>query len=261
MHPLVTLTTDFGTRDSYTAELKGVLYSEGPPDLRVVDLSHELPPFDVEFAARFVQRAVSQFPPETVHVVVVDPGVGSARQPLVVEVGRKLLVGPDNGVFSLLFDGSERVFALDPARASERVLSSTFHGRDLFAPAAARLAGGAPCTALGTLTRLYERLQPRLPEREVDGWLGQITHVDRYGNLITNITASELAALGDRAAVRVECAGAALALRAHYAEVAPGELLCLVGSSGQLELSARETSAAEKLAAGVGSCVRVTKRG
>jgi S-adenosylmethionine hydrolase len=260
VRPLVTLTTDFGTRDAYVAEMKGVLLGAGPPDLHIVDLSHDLAPFDVRAAALFVRRALPRFPQRTVHVVVVDPGVGSARNGIVVEVHGQTLVGPDNGTFGLLYDGTERVHVIDTSRIAQGRLSSTFHGRDLFAPVAARLAAGVPTASLGLPTTEYVRWS--LPEVRADGarLLGEVIHVDHYGNLVTNITAPQLEGLGERAQLSVECAGARLTgIRDHYAEVGMGELLCLIGSSGQLELSAREASAAELLHSGVGAPVRVWK--
>lgn len=260
VRPLVTLTTDFGTRDAYVAEIKGVLLGAGPPDLQIIDLSHDLVPFDVRAAALFVHRALPRFPQGTVHMVVVDPGVGSARQGIVVEVHGQTLVGPDNGTFGLLYDGTERVHVIDPSRVALGGRSSTFHGRDVFAPVAARLAAGAPTASLGAPTTQYVRWS--LPEVRAEGaslW-GEVVHVDHYGNLITNITAGQLEALGERSQLCVECAGVRLSgLRDHYAEVGRGELLCLIGSLGQLELAAREASAAERLHCGVGAPVRVWK--
>jgi S-adenosylmethionine hydrolase len=257
---LVTLSTDFGTRDSYVAELKGVLYSEGPAALRVVDLSHALAPFDVRGAALFVRAALPRFPAGSVHVVVVDPGVGSARRAIAASVRGQLLVGPDNGVFGLLYDGREQVHEITP---DARVLASTFHGRDLFAPAAARLSAGAPLASLGPRVDAYERIAlPAVEER--DGALhGEVIHVDRFGNLITNIEVHALTVFaGERApgTLRVEVAGHALhGLRDHYAQVAAGELIALIGSGGLLEVAEREGDAAQRLAARVGSSVRVLR--
>src|SRR5262245_34010154 len=142
MRRLVTLTTDFGTRDAYVAQMKGVLYAQGPSDLEVVDLSHELGAQQLFEAALFVRDAWPRFPAGTIHVVVVDPGVGSARRALVCSNAGQLMVGPDNGVMSLWAGADAQLFVLDPKRVVAAPLSATFHGRDLFAPAAARLAAG-----------------------------------------------------------------------------------------------------------------------
>jgi S-adenosylmethionine hydrolase len=261
MAPLVTLTTDFGMRDAYVAELKGVLCAEGPHDLRLLDLSHELPPFDVPAAAWFVRAALPRFPAGTVHVVIVDPGVGSARKPLLAQLGGQFLVGPDNGVFGLLFDGTEQVFEIDPLRLGPRSVSATFHGRDLFAPVAARLSGGTAPMRLGAPIQDYLRCSLPDVERTPHALTGAVIHVDHYGNLITNIAGAALRDFASQELATITCAGAVLeGVLDHYAQVSPGQLLCLVGSAGFLEISARESSAAQKLGAGVGSVVRLTKR-
>jgi S-adenosylmethionine hydrolase len=263
--PLITLTSDFGTADSYVAEMKGVLYSEGPPDLRVLDLSHELPPFDIQAAALFVRAAVPRFPAGTIHLVVVDPGVGSERAPLMIQLGTQLLVGPDNRQFGYLFDGQEQVYHIDPARLGARELSNTFHGRDLFAPTAARLAHGQLPQALGTRVDSYQHLVFPMVEFVGDTLAGKVIHVDHFGNLITNIGRAALAGFLGSMPLR----GAQVALGDklvrgivdHYAEAKPGELLALLGSSGLLELAVREGSAAEKLGIQPGKQVRVQRSG
>jgi S-adenosyl-L-methionine hydrolase (adenosine-forming) len=262
MAPLITLTTDFGTRDPYVAELKGVLLSQGPEALRVVDLSHELDPFDVHAAALFVRAAVPRFPAHTVHVVVVDPGVGSRRRALIVERGDSLLVGPDNCVFSYLYDGSEVVYEIDPARLGARPISATFHGRDVFAPVAAQLATGAPPSALGSRIDVYERMVFPMVDMQGDVLHGRVIHVDRYGNLITNIAEGTLRSflgLDERAFTLVLGDHTIRSLSTHYAEARPGELLALVGSSGLIEVAAREASASRLLAAEVGRAIRVQR--
>ena len=281
MTALITLTTDFGTRDSYVAELKGVLYSEGPPDLRVVDLSHELAPFDVHAAALFVRAALPRFPPGSVHVAVVDPGVGSARRALVVQLPMMTLVGPDNGLFSYLYDGREVVYAIDAARLGTRTVSRTFHGRDLFAPVAAQLASGVSAASFGKPLDTYVRVGGPLVEITRDALHGRILHVDHYGNLITNLTHAMLRDFvgadeaqldgGDgRSDARAEL-GTGLCVRVgshvieklvdHYAQAEPGELLALIGSSGLLEVAAREQSAAQKLGLEQGDTVSVERHG
>lgn len=259
MPPLITLTSDFGTRDAYVAELKGVLFSEGPPDLRVVDLSHELSPFDVHGAALFVRAALPRFPMGTVHIAVIDPGVGSERQGLIVRLPSMTLVGPDNSVFSYLFDGREEVFVIDPAKLGERRISRTFHGRDLFAPVAARLAGGTAAEALGTPAEAYQHMAFPMVEMSGDVLSGRIIHVDRYGNLITNVTEATLAGFLDGSeGVAITLAEHTVRrLADHYAAGKSGELLALIGSSGLLEVAAREASAAKMLGVEVGRTVRV----
>jgi S-adenosyl-L-methionine hydrolase (adenosine-forming) len=262
--PLITLTTDFGTRDPYVAQLKAALFRGGPSDLRVVDLTHELPPQDVREAALFLADSLLQFPPATIHLVIVDPGVGSARRPLALRCADQLCVGPDNGVFSLLFDAKLEAVALEPEKIGVTRLSATFHGRDLFAPAAARLARGSALDALGT------RLDPRtadlvrlaIPEPVRDGaaFVGEVIHVDRFGNLITNLRSSELATLTRDDAARafaLTLRGKSSRLVNHYAEVTAGCLLGLLGSSDRLEVAVRDGSAAELTGARIGDRVRL----
>jgi S-adenosylmethionine hydrolase len=255
MAPLITLTTDFGTRDAYVAELKGVLYSEGPPGLQVVDLSHELAPFDVPAAALFVRTALPRFPSGTLHVVVVDPGVGSERRALIVERADMVLIGPDNGLFSYLYDGHEATYAIE---RGPRALSSTFHGRDLFAPVAARLAAGAAPSSFGPRVETYERITLPMVDISGDSLHGRIVHIDHYGNLISNISGQTLSSFAGDQPLAISIGDRVITgLVDHYAQ-ADG-LLALIGSSGWLEVAAREASAAELLAVRVGQPLRVTR--
>jgi len=266
---LVTLTTDFGTRDPYVAQLKAVLYAGGAGSLQVLDLSHELPAQDVREAALFVAAALPRFPAGTIHVVVVDPDVGSARRALAVRCGEQLCVGPDNGVLSLLFDRTTQAVELDPVRLGISQLSATFHGRDLFAPAAAALARGTALEGLGqNLARggaALVRLEFAVPAPEGTGFIGEVIHVDRFGNLITNLQRAQLAALSDNPTAE-SARGFALTLRGrssrlvgHYAEVPVGCLMAVVGSSDRLELAARNASAAELTGARIGDRVRLER--
>jgi S-adenosylmethionine hydrolase len=261
---LITLTTDFGTRDAYVAQLKAALFRLGPSDLRVVDLTHELPAQNIREAALFIADSLLQFPPATIHLVVVDPGVGSARRPLAARCGEQLCVGPDNGVFSLLFDAQLEAVALEPERVGATRLSATFHGRDLFAPAAAQLARG---TALETLGK---RLDPRTaelvrlsipePVRDGAGFVGEVIHIDRFGNLITNLRSAELATLTREHSARafaLTLRGKSSRLVGHYAEVPEGCLLALLGSSDRLEVAVRDGNAAEVSGARIGDRVRL----
>lgn len=261
MRPLVTLTTDFGTRDSYVAELKGVLLSEGPKDLRIIDLTHEIEPFDVYEAALFARAALPRFPSGTIHLVVVDPGVGSARKPIAARSQGQVLVGPDNGLFGYLFDGCEEVHVIEPERLGHRPMSSTFHGRDLFAPAAARLACGSDASELGPRIDTYQRLVFPMVEVSGDTLSGRVIHIDRYGNLVTNIPETTLRAfMGDASDPHVYVAERAVrGLIDHYAQGKVGQLVALFGSSGLLEVAACEASAANKLGADLGCPVRVTR--
>ena len=254
--PVVTLTTDFGTRDSYVAQMKGVLLQLGPPDLRVIDLGHEIAAQSVREAALFVRECVPRFPPGTIHLVVVDPGVGSARRPIALGWEGQLLVGPDNGVFAWLPPPS-RPLQAHCISAPDGAISATFHGRDLFAPAAARLARGEPLTALGPPIADLAALP--WPSAAVRGGrlCGEVIHIDRFGNAITNIDRDDPRLLTAEAA-QVSLGGRTIGpIRGHYAQAQAGELLALFGSSGLLEIAARDGSAAHIAAAAVGDEVAV----
>lgn len=253
----ITLTTDFGTRDSYVAQVKGVLLAAGPAALRIVDLGHEIAAQDVREAAFFLRGAVPRFAAGTIHLAVIDPGVGGARRPIAAQAcGGQYLVGPDNGVFGWLLDASARVHAIDPARAGVRELAPTFHGRDLFAPVAAKLAHGVGLAALGDAIADPVRLAWPAPRRTSAAVLGEIVHVDRYGNLISNVARADLP--GPPEACRVSIAGRNVGrVRTHYAEASRDEALALFGSAGLLEIAVRDGNAAAAIGAGVCSEVRI----
>lgn len=250
MHPIITIITDFGTTDGYVGEMKGVLKSAAR-DAELIDITHEIPPQDVECGRLTLARVWRRFPPGSVHLVVVDPGVGSARAALAVSSDERFVVGPDNGVLSpaLLVAGARAVQLPLPARASV-----TFHGRDVFAPAAAALAMGARLDTLGA-----DAVSPivlRTPEamRAADGSLhGEIILIDRFGNAVTNLFGLS----GDA----LEINGRSVTIRQTYSEIPPGELAGLVGSTGFLELAMRDGDAAKKFGLERGAKVRLTRRG
>ena len=252
----VTLTTDFGTRDSYVAQLNGVLLA-GCADVRVLDLTHEIAPHDVVEGALFLAGAVPAFPPGTVHLAVVDPGVGGDRRRIAVEVAGQRVVCPDNGLLTLLARSHpiDAAHELTSSRFRREPASATFEGRDVFAPAAAHLACGGSLADLGP--SVAEPIQLPLPEPAAGehGVLGEVLHVGRFGNAITNIPASMLPEARGRAA------GRDLALLRTYADAEAGEALALAGSSGDVEVAVREGSAAEALGLGRGDAVRVVKTG
>jgi len=234
---IVTLLTDFGTVDGYVGEMKGVL-ATGAPHASLIDVSHDLPPHDVECARLAVARYWRRFPEGTVHLVVIDPGVGSARACIAVESMGRFLVGPDNGALSpaLLIAGARAVVLDPPAGAS-----ATFHGRDVFAPAAAALAGGTPLDALGQPHDAPVVRRTPEPHRLADGGIaGEVIAVDRFGNAITNLMTA-------RAGGAVEAAGRSLPFVRTYADLDRGAAAALVGSSGLIEIAVREGSAAQAL--------------
>jgi S-adenosylmethionine hydrolase len=236
MRPLITLLTDFGTADGYVAEMKGVLLSLAP-DATVVDLSHDIPPQDIELARLTVARYWRRFPEGTVHVAVVDPGVGTSRRCVAVESDRRFLVGPDNGILSpaLLLSGARAAALAVPPSASR-----TFHGRDVFAPVAAALAQGTPLDSLGAPLDAPVVRRTREAVRRDDGAVvGEVIAIDRFGNAITNL-------LGARSGV-VAAGGRPVPIRGTYADVALGAPVAISGSSGLLEIAVREGSAAATL--------------
>lgn len=254
--PLITLTTDFGTGSPYVAALKGAVLSVNPA-ARLLDLSHEIPPQNVRHAAFFLASALPYFPADALHVVVVDPGVGSDRAILYVEVAGRRLLAPDNGCWTSLAAKGEspRAIRLSEPRFWRQPVSATFHGRDIFAPVAGHLSLGVPPEALGALTTEWVRLDenaPRFLERGADG---EVVFVDPFGNLITNLPA---AALGppDRFRVWVGEAEVVYWVRS-YADAEAGTVVALVSSTGALEIAVVQGSAAAQLGQGVGAPVRV----
>jgi S-adenosylmethionine hydrolase len=244
--PIVTLSTDAGAL--YAAQMKGVLCAS-VPRLQLVDLDLELPPFDVVAAALAVRAMGERFPPGTVHLVIVDPGVGGLRAPIAVQTNDgSFLVGPDNGVLDPLARslGIDSVVRIDPRRiVSPGTVSPTFEGRDLFAPAAALLAQGTPLRALGDPARRRPLRLPR-PRRSAGGWTGTILLIDRFGNLITNIPGADSPPLGTRVhgTIGGREAPSALPRVRTYSDLDRGALGLLVSSFGLVEIAAREGSAA-----------------
>jgi S-adenosylmethionine hydrolase len=261
MRTLVTLTTDFGTRDTYVAQLKGVLYALGPRDLELVDLTHEIGAQQVMEAALFVRAAWPRFPPKTLHLVVVDPGVGSARRGLACAHGGQYWIGPDNGVMSLLMDGTTRAVSLVPERFVVGPVSATFHGRDVFVPAAARLAMGAALETLGDAAFEPVRLSWPVPQVSSSELQGTVLHIDRFGNVISNISRAEIEAwqptsVWPRLRVRVGSAPW-LPLVRCYADVPEGSGAALLGSSDWLEVAVNCGDAAQQFGAVAGGRVQL----
>ena len=242
--PLITLLTDFGTRDSYVGEMRGRLLTLAP-GVVLADISHDISSGDVPAAAYVLERTWAAFPPGTIHLAVVDPGVGSERRALALRSNGHLFVGPDNGLFTAVLETAQCVIELPvPAGAAP-----TFHGRDVFAPAAAALATGASLEALGGRFHADPvRLSRPQPNRDATSLLGEVVYVDRFGTLVTNLAAG--------AAGPIEVAGRVVPLRRTFSDVASGEMVAMIGSGGAIEIALRDGSAAEHLGAGVGSRVR-----
>jgi S-adenosylmethionine hydrolase len=252
---VVTLISDFGTRDGYVGEMKGVLL-ERCPSAHLVDVTHDVVPGDILGAAWVLGRVWARFPIGTVHLVVVDPGVGGERRAVAVEHEGRWFVGPDNGLISRAIPGDpSQSRSIDSESLGLAPVSLTFHGRDLFAPATAWLAGGGDPDRVGRAIDPAElvRLELPAPERLGLAVRGHVAHVDRFGNLITDIPG---AWVSPTAVVEVggeEVTG----LRTHYGAAEPGELLALIGSGATLEISVRNGSAADRLSAGRGDRVSV----
>src|SRR5712691_9950355 len=187
---IITLLTDFGSQDYFVGAMKGVILSINRHAL-IVDITHEIPPQDIETAAFNLLATYKDFPAATIHVAVVDPGVGSARKPILIECGEQFFVGPDNGIFSWICEreGKWRAFHLTNEEFFRHPVSATFHGRDIFAPVAAALASGVAVEDFGDEVRDYVRLNPLRPVVASDGTIdGRVVHIDRFGNCITNLT-------------------------------------------------------------------------
>jgi len=254
--PIITLLTDFGTDDTYVGMMKGVIAAINP-EANVIDLTHAIEPQDVVGAAFALGSAFAYFPEGAVHVAVVDPGVGSARKIVCMKTARHLFLAPDNGLLTLvaqretptlLVEVTERRYFLPQ-------VSRTFHGRDVFAPVAARLSLGLNPTRLGPRLRDIVRLDFPQPLAEPGGWRCQVIHVDRFGNLITNLPGDKIRS-HERVLIKVG-RRRIHGIRHSYAEAGPGELLAVVGSSGHIEIAVNLGSAAETLRLGRGATVRV----
>ena len=252
--PIVTLTTDFGLADHYAGVMKGVILGICP-EAQIVDISHEVRPFEISQAAFLLAQAYRYFPPKTVHVAVVDPGVGSARRPLLIEADKHYFVAPDNGVLTMVYSGvphNARHITAD--RYFLKPTSSTFHGRDIFSPVAAHLARGVRTSSFGKLVEDHLKVAFDKPQRTGRRlWSGTILHIDRFGNIVTNFYAKDFPemearpfelAIGPRKIHR---------LAVNYAGMEPGEVFLVVGSSGYYEISANQEPAAKLLGCGVGA--------
>lgn len=256
--PLITLTTDFGTADHFVAAMKGVIYSICP-GAEVVDLTHELRAYDVAEAAFTFGEAWRFFPKGTVHVAVVDPGVGSARRPLLVSAAGQYFFGPDNGILT-------SALQVEKAKAREVTgrryflfeVSSTFHGRDVFAPCAAHLAAGAKAASYGKLVDDALRLRMDAPtQTSKRTWSGTILKIDHFGNVITNFRVSEFPWIATNPFAFVVGFDRVDRLASHYAECEYGDLYAVPGSSGYVEIVMREASAAKRLGVAAGSMVEL----
>ena len=255
---LITFTTDFGLSDHFVGVMKGVVAGIAPT-ARVVDITHDIAPHNVTEAAFVIAETWPYFPKRTVHLVVVDPGVGSARRPILAEADGHFFIAPDNGVLSMVFDAApHQVRVISNPKFMRRVISRTFHGRDVFAPAAAHLAKGAQPAAFGKPIQDFVRIWIAEPSpKGPDACRGVVLKVDRFGNLITNFAAGDFIGINTR---RFEIRAGTQRihrLALTYAEADVGDVFVIVGSSGYLEIAANQTSAANLLGLSAGAPVEL----
>lgn len=259
--PIVTITTDFGNKDGFVGTMRGVIWNICP-QAQIADITNDVPPQDVMTGAIALWRAAPFFPADTVHLAVVDPGVGTKRRPMAAKIGGHYFVGPDNGLFTpLILDceriGGEMLFVqLDQPEYWLENASHTFHGRDIFAPVAAHLAAGVPLMKLGTPFTDPVRLSMPSAERTSNGWTAHIMVIDMFGNVTTDLPAS---ALEGRRDIRIRVKGQEInGLVQSYGHRKPGEFVALVDSEGFVEVALVNGSAAKALDAKLGEVVEIT---
>jgi len=240
----ITLLTDFGVQDYFVGAMKGVILSLNPA-ASIVDITHEIPPHDIQAAAFNLLCCYETFSPGTIHVAVVDPGVGSERKPILIECAEQFFLGPDNGLFSWVCDREKQWRAIHLTKEDffRQPVSNTFHGRDIFAPIAAVLSKGRILSELGDPLTGMVRLESLEPKELGGGaFEGRVIHIDRFGNCITNLRPESLSAPAKLTIEKIEITS----FRRYYAEADndQGELSCVIGSAGFLEISIRNASAA-----------------
>ena len=260
---IVTLTTDFGEYDWYVGAMKGVILARYP-DAKVVDISHEVPPQGVAHAAFLLAHTFRYYPPGTVHVAVVDPGVGSARRGIAIKTTNQFLVGPDNGILSLCADADEMIEARELSNEElwQKPVSRTFHGRDIFSPVGAAIASGMGLSEVGNEIDGIERLGLSAMVFSVEGRVsGRVVYIDSFGNLVTNIREDDLEQVRPLESAEVEIEETNIeGIVDFYRASLPGSLVALFGSIGFLEISVVEGNAATELDVGVGAQVVVRSR-
>lgn len=258
MSGLITLTTDFGLEDHYVGVLKAVILTISP-DVRIVDISHDVPPQDVMAGAWVVRNAADYFPPGTIHLVVIDPGVGTERSPIALRMNEQIFVGPDNGIFSLLSEEKTYEARLLSNRSLWRQpVSNTFHGRDLFAPVAAHLSMGTPFEELGNPVEELKRYRWARPIADRDGIQGWIVHIDRFGNLISNIPESLIRKSVGQSDAKIYVGNTILnELSPSFGYVEEGDPVAYIGSSGMLEVAINKGDAKQMLGVKKGAQISI----
>ena len=265
-HTMITLLSDFGLKDPYVAEMKAVILSKYPK-AKIVDISHKIERFNIRMGAFVLASAAPYFPKNTVHVAVVDPGVGTKRCPIIVETKHGFFVGPDNGVLMLAAtkEGVRHVYVIENPRYMLSKVSKTFHGRDIFASAAAYLARGCGASEFGRDIRDYVVPDFVKPRFKKDVVFGEVLHVDGFGNVITSVSSEILTKLGvhenESFEIEIGKKSAILKLCSAYGDVSLDEALAVVGSHDFLEISVNQGSAAKRFGAKSGDSIRVRRQG
>ncbi len=256
----MTLTTDFGLTDPYVAEMKGTILGICP-NAQIVDVTHNVEKFSIRMGAYMLASAAPYFPQGTVHVAVVDPSVGTQRRPIIVQTERSVFVGPDNGVLLLAAEaqGIKRMYKIESRKFMLPHVSSTFHGRDVFAPVAAHIANGVALEEFGP--EVTDVIEPSFAKvtRNKDDLVGEVLHVDGFGNIITNIRTKDLEHIKERT-MQAELPNAKLHLKLAktYAEAKPKEPLALIGSHNYLEIALNQGSAAATFQTKVGDKISIS---
>lgn len=255
---IITLTTDFGLQDHYVSAMKGVMLGIAR-NVRFVDVSHQIPPQDIMAAAWVVRNSAVYFPPGTIHLVVVDPGVGTSRDPVALKIKNQVFVGPDNGIFSLIADEFEyEAWKLTNREYWAQNPSNTFHGRDLFSPVAAHLANGVPLSKLGERITKLVTYRWAVPITDSDGVQGWIIHIDRFGNLVSNIPEEMIRDTIGRSRFRIYVGNTILnEIVTTFDSVPDGEPVAYIGSSGTLEIAINKGNAKEMLGVQKGAQISI----
>jgi hypothetical protein len=252
-HQIVTLLTDFGLTDAYVGVMKGVI-SKINPEAKIIDLSHNIPPFSISSAAYILKFSYTYFPAKSCHLAVVDPGVGSDRRAIAIFAHNQYFVGPDNGVFTYILEGEYKVVSLENPDYFSSKVSCTFYGRDVFAPVAGHISRGVPLERLGSRIKDPVRLSELFPEKGENRIKGMVVHIDRFGNIITNITSKDVSGkikevlIADR---KIEKQSS------YYVAHSEGEVIFLWGSGGHLEISVVLGNAEDEIGAKIRDEVEV----
>lgn len=256
MGRIITLLTDFGLKDPWAGAMKGVLLSINP-GANVVDISHLVSPHNIAEGSFILSQAYPFFPKGTIHVAVVDPGVGGKRRPVLIEAGRHFFIGPDNGIFTPVLENErvKRVIHITNRKYFLREVSSTFHGRDVFAPCAAHLSRGVPPLYFGRPVENPVSLNLDRPGKKPLSITGTVLYVDSFGNLITSISKRDISGLLKKGRVEIRIKGRRVGgLKSSYSE-GEGAPFALVGSGGQVEIACRQKRAADVIGASCGDKV------